>query len=101
MTSVTLDGNRLVDETLECGSRPFPILALNRYDSESLKNDQKGIAHLARGLFHAFRNVTAHEPAATWKIAEGDALDMMSTASLIHRRLDSAVVTTAYQPATP
>jgi len=98
MSGATSDGNGLVDETLECGTRPFPIVALNRYDTPSLINDQKGVTHLARGLFHAFRNVTAHEPAISWPINEQDALDMMSTASLIHRRLDSAVVTTQYQP---
>jgi uncharacterized protein (TIGR02391 family) len=92
------DGNALIDETLECGRRPFPIVALSRYDTPSLQNEQKGIAHMARGLVHAFRNVTAHEPQVEWNISEADALDMMSTASLIHRRLDAAVVTTAYQP---
>lgn len=97
MTGFTSDGNTLVNETLECGSRPYPIVALNRYDTSSLQNEQKGITHLVRGLFHAFRNVTAHEPAISWPISELDALDMMSTASLIHRRLDSAVVTTPYQ----
>jgi len=98
MSGLDLDDNRLVDEVLECGSRPFPLVALNRYDTESFRNEQKGIAHLARGLFHAFRNVTAHEPAVTWRISEEDSLDMMSTASLIHRRLDSAVITTDFQP---
>jgi uncharacterized protein (TIGR02391 family) len=97
MAGATSDGNVLVDETLECGSRQFPIVALNRYHTPSLKNEQKGITHLTRGLFHAFRNVAAHELAVSWPVSEQDALDMMSTASLIHRRLDSAVVTTQYQ----
>lgn len=100
MASSKSDGNMLIDETLECGKRPFPIVALNRYDSPSLQNEQKGIAHLARGLVHAFRNVTSHEPQTTWTIPEEDALDMMAVASLIHRRLDNAVVTSAFQPAT-
>jgi uncharacterized protein (TIGR02391 family) len=101
MSSSTTDGNVLIDETLECGKRPFPIIALNRYDTHSLQNEQKGIAHLARGLVHAFRNVTSHLPAIIWIITEDDALDMMAIASLIHRRLDSATVTTAFQPRTP
>lgn len=50
---------------------------------------------------HAFRNVTAHEPAVDLVISKADALDMMSIASLIHRRLDAATVTTAIQPTTP
>lgn len=98
MSGCDLDGSKLVDETLERGGRPFPIIALNRYDSDSLQNEQRRIAHLTRGLFHAFRNVTAHEPAITWTISEQDALDMMSTASLIHRRLDFAIDTRNFQP---
>jgi uncharacterized protein (TIGR02391 family) len=98
MSGATADGNVLIDQTLESGTRPFPIIALNRYDTASLRNEQKGIAHLARGLVHAFRNVTAHEPAVDLVISEADALDMMSTTSLIHRRLDAATVTTAFQP---
>ena len=101
MSGSISDGNKLIDETLECGKRPFPIIALNRYDTPSLQNDQTGIAHLARGLVHAFRNVTSHVPAVTWLITEDDALDMMAVASLIHRRLDAATVTTAFQPTTP
>lgn len=100
MAGSKLDGNELIDATLECGSRPFPIVALNRYDSQSLKNEQRGVALLARGLFHAFRNVTAHVPATVGMTSEQDALDMISTASLIHRRLDTATVTTQYQPTT-
>jgi uncharacterized protein (TIGR02391 family) len=92
-----LDGNPLIDATIECGSRLFPLVALNSYDSESLRNEQRGVAHLTRGLFHAFRNVTAHEPANAWTVTQQDALDMISTASLIHRRLDAAIVTTAFQ----
>lgn len=100
MSGSTADGNTLIDETLEKGKRPFPLIALNRYDSPSLVNEQQGIAHLARGLFYSFRNVTAHEPAVSWTITEDDALDMMSVASLIHRRLDAAMVTAAYQQQT-
>src|SRR5665213_2083274 len=90
---VLLDSHR----SPECG-RGRSIVALNRYDTPSLQNEQKGIAHLARGLVHAFRNVTAHEPQVVRHISEEDALDMMSVASLILRRLDGATVTTAYQP---
>jgi uncharacterized protein (TIGR02391 family) len=101
MSGSRLDGNALVDETLEKGARPFPMIALNRFDSPSLVNEQQGIAHLTRGLFHAFRNVLSHEPAVRWTIAEEDALDMMTIASLVHRRLDRATVTTQFQSKRP
>lgn len=34
--------------------------------------------------------VTAHAPKITWTISEPDALDLFTTVSLIHRRLDGA-----------
>src|SRR5665213_1774280 len=37
---VLLDSHR----SPECGSRPFTIVALNRYDTPSLQNEQRGIA---------------------------------------------------------
>jgi uncharacterized protein (TIGR02391 family) len=45
-----------------------------------------------RGVFSAFRNPEAHEPKVHWHVSEADALDLLSALSLIHRRLDSAVV---------
>ena len=45
-----------------------------------------------------FRNVTAHAPKITWTIEEPDALDLFTTLSLIHRRLDSAATTRPTQP---
>ncbi|WP_276309372.1 TIGR02391 family protein [Cryobacterium aureum] len=45
---------------------------------------------LAKGLFSAFRNPVAHEPRIEWVLTEQDALDVLGTLSMIHRRLDSA-----------
>ena len=45
-----------------------------------------------KGMFSAFRNPEAHEPKMLWHVSEADALDLLSTASLIHRRLDTAAV---------
>jgi uncharacterized protein (TIGR02391 family) len=98
ISALDKDGNQLVNEALERGQRPFPLVVFNAYVSETDKNEHMGITHLIRGLLFAFRNVTAHEPATIWLISEQDALDMMSTASLIHRRLDSATSTVQHQP---
>jgi uncharacterized protein (TIGR02391 family) len=49
--------------------------------------------NLIKGLFGAFRNTTAHAPKIHWNITEQDALDILTTISLVHRRLDSAVRT--------
>jgi uncharacterized protein (TIGR02391 family) len=51
--------------------------------------------NLMKGFFGTFRNPTAHAPRIAWKITEQDALDMMTVASLLHRRLDDAVKTGA------
>ena len=37
-----------------------------------------------------FRNPTAHAPRATWAMDKADAVELLFTLSLIHRRLDKA-----------
>ena len=37
----------------------------------------------------------AHNPKIHWQMTEQDALDVLTTISLVHRRLDSAVRTLA------
>lgn len=59
--------------------------------TESEQSEQKGFANLLKGIFGTFRNTTAHAPKVTWVIEEQDALDILSTVSLIHRRLDGAI----------
>lgn len=44
-----------------------------------------------KGIVSAFRNPEAHTPKLYWHVSEGDALDILTTLSLIHRRLDTAV----------
>lgn len=44
-------------------------------------------------MFGTFRNVTAHAPRVSWVITEEDALDLLTIASLLHRRLDKAIRT--------
>lgn len=89
------DGTTLVDRTLG-RSGGFPIVALSRLESRTDQSEHDGYANMLRGLFGAFRNTTAHRPKVAWTISEADALDMMSTASLLHRRLDQAVAIPAH-----
>ena len=37
------------------------------------------------------RNPAAHEPKLYWTMSELDALDVLGTLSMIHRRLDTAI----------
>jgi uncharacterized protein (TIGR02391 family) len=90
------DGVALVDRALGRASGSLPALALNRLETRTDQSEHDGYANILRGLFGAFRNTTAHRPKVSWPISEQDALDIMTTASLLHRRLDEAVVVPAH-----
>jgi len=51
------------------------------------------LANLIKGLFGAFRNTLEHAPKIHWEVTEQDALNILTTISLIHRRLDTAIRT--------
>lgn len=87
MTGEDLDGPKLVETVMEGRS---PRLLINPGHTETQRNEQRGVALLAKGLFAAFRNPAAHEPRLHWTMSEHDALDVLGTLSLVHRRLDSA-----------
>lgn len=89
-TGLTGDGAALADEAFSLKTN-IPHLALNALVLDSEKSEQKGFCNLIKGVFGTFRNTAAHEPKITWVIEEQDALDILSTISLIHRRLDSAI----------
>lgn len=92
-TGFTSDGSDLVDEAFGIGKKTYPALAFNSLSSDSERSEHSGLMNLMKGFFGTFRNPTAHEPKIMWKITEQDALDMMTLASLLHRRLDEAVKT--------
>lgn len=86
-TGLTDDTATLVDKTLAGDS---PILAINPLSTESQKSEQRGFVNLVKGTLGMFRNTTAHEARILWTMDKADAEDLLSLASLIHRRLDSA-----------
>lgn len=88
-TGLTEDGAPLVDLTL-CGATPR--LAINALETNSQRSEQSGFANLVKGTFGMFRNPTAHEARTLWAITKEDAEDLLSLASLIHRKLDGATV---------
>jgi uncharacterized protein (TIGR02391 family) len=81
------DGMSLIDRSLLGDS---PIVRINSLVTESERSEQKGFAHLLKGITGMFRNTTAHEARVHWVMSKDDAEDLLSTASLIHRRLDKA-----------
>jgi len=89
---VDLDGNTLVDRAL-LTKAGLPVVAFNALTSDTLRSEHAGITNLMRGMFGAFRNPLAHEPKLVFKVSEEDAWDLLSLASLLHRRLDAAART--------
>lgn len=89
-TGLNYDGTQLIDVAF---SLKDPLLKINLLISETDKSEHTGFGNLLKGFFGMFRNTTAHEPKIKWGINEQDALDIMSLASLMHRRLDNAVRT--------
>jgi len=90
LTGVTGDGTPLVDAT--CSMSSGPRVAFNDLVTEWERSEQTGIATLLKGLFSTFRNPAAHAPKVLWSTSRKDALDMLTLASMLHRRLDSATV---------
>jgi uncharacterized protein (TIGR02391 family) len=90
-TGLTSDGADLVENAL---AGQTPVLAINTLQTETERSEQRGFVNLLKGMFGTFRNVTAHAPKIKWPISEEDALDLLSLASYLHRRLDAAVRTT-------
>lgn len=89
LTGVDADGYALVEQSMAGQS---PRISINAGKARSQRDEQLGVANLAKGWFTAFRNPAAHEPRLMWDLTELDALDVLGTLSLIHRRLDQATV---------
>jgi uncharacterized protein (TIGR02391 family) len=84
------DGAPLIDAA--CSGKPVPIVMFNALETASERSEQSGLATLMKGLFGTFRNPTAHAPKVLWATDQREALDMMTLASMLHRRLDSATI---------
>lgn len=91
MTGSTLDGSELVNACFTTKERRPPV-RINDFESQSDASEHNGFANMLRGVIGTFRNTTAHATRASWPVSETDALDVFSTLSLLHRRLDDARV---------
>ena len=92
LTGVSGDGSPLVDATLAPGRRGTPRIAINNNATISEGDEQKGFANLCRGLFSMFRNPIAHDPRINRPVSDDELLEVLTIASLIHRRLDTATI---------
>ncbi len=87
LTGLKNDGNSLVIDAFNVNN---PILVINDLENDTQISEQKGFANLLIGFFGMFRNTTAHAPKINWVIEEQDAIDIMTMASMLHRRIDNA-----------
>ncbi len=85
------DGAALVDATCSLRSSA-PIVAFNSLKTDWERSEHRGLATLLKGLFGTFRNPSAHAPRVLWATTRSEALDMMTLASMLHRRLDEAKI---------
>jgi uncharacterized protein (TIGR02391 family) len=88
-TGLADDGAPLIDRAF---GGDMPMLAINALMSESEKSEQRGFVNLVKGTFSMFRNTTAHAPRIHWQMSKDDAEDLLSMVSLMHRRIDAAVM---------
>jgi len=88
-TGLTTDGSELVAFVL---GGEAPVLAINPRRTKSEKDEQKGFVNLLIGVYGMFRNTTSHEARIHWPMTQQDAEDIMSMVSLLHRRLDGAMM---------
>lgn len=86
LSGLTNDGSNLITMAFNTSN---PILTINEFITESEISEQKGFINLLIGIFGAIRNPLAHAPKSYWKMTEQDALDIFSTISFIHRKLDT------------
>jgi len=84
------DGADLVQRAFGLSKDGTSRLAINSLQTETERGEQRGFVSLVVGLFGTVRNPLAHNPKVEWPMSEQDALDILTLASLVHRKLDSA-----------
>ncbi len=87
------DGAKLVDAVLSLGKTGQPLLAINSLRTDTERDEQTGLANLVKGLFGLYRNPVAHDPRLSRAVTDDELLELLTTLSMVHRRLDSAVRT--------
>ena len=99
-TGLPGDGAALVDAAFGKGTSGHPLLAFNSLQTETEHKEHTGLMNLMKGALGTFRNPTAHAPRISWAVTERDALEALTLLSMLHRRLDEAVLTrsTGHKP---
>ena len=93
LTGVPGDGAGLVTATLSLGRSGTPMLAINTLSTQTEKFEQTGIANVLTGLAGLYRKPIAHDPRAQRTLTDDKLLELLTTLSMVHRRLDEATPT--------
>jgi uncharacterized protein (TIGR02391 family) len=88
MTGVHTDGNLLADVVFSTAN---PLIRINLISNDTERSEHIGLCNLIKGLFGLIRNPTAHVPKIRFAINEEEPLDIMTTVSMVHKRLDKAL----------
>lgn len=91
LTGEVVDGGKLVDTVLALGKSGQPLLAINSLTTETERDEQTGFANLLKGLFGLYRNPVAHDPRLKRTVTDDELLELLTTLSMVHRRLDQAI----------
>lgn len=84
-TGLNLDGTKLIEKAF---SIEHPAIVMNKLQTDSEKNQHRGLKELLLGINYSVRNVTAHELKIKWAIEEDKAINMLSIISSLHKELD-------------
>lgn len=87
-TGLHADGQALVETTFSVSN---PLIRINLLQTDTHRSEHLGLANLIKGLFGIIRNPTAHAPKIKFPIEEEEALDIMTTVSLVHKVLDRSL----------
>jgi uncharacterized protein (TIGR02391 family) len=90
MTGLDGDGAKIVDAAFALGQTGTPMLAINSLATHSERDEQTGFANIVKGIFGMFRNPVAHDPRAVRTVTDDELLALLTTLSMVHRRLDKA-----------
>ncbi|MBM3934482.1 MAG: TIGR02391 family protein [SAR202 cluster bacterium] len=85
---VDADGSALVDRAFGTGTQGNPVIRFNKFDTGGERSEHAAFAQVLRGFLTAFRDIAMHGPTAKWTVEEAEAIEILTLASHLHRRLD-------------
>lgn len=92
MSGLGGDGATLIDAALSLGKSGEPVIAINDLASQTDRDEQAGFANLIKGLAGMFRNPVAHDPRVLRTVTDTQLLELVTSLSMVHRRLDAATI---------